>query len=251
MKQAEQSDDGVPAIGPWMEFQNSEARTNLRTVHRSEVIGQCMLHIDKNPPKAFTPRMPRSAEDGEDCTIPRVTVSQSLTGCIVGYHRLDGDFLGSQEQSKDDPFLGGYVISQLDFDYAIKPNARMVPSGPRSDEYWLVHYSEKTREYIPSEVGRLFATSCTVETTALGKKACYVLYLHVNSGKKMLLHDDRILTSGKYRMELSYSHDKLPSLSTLTVRCEPVSDEEYLKLKSYTANLLSADTKNKPLYAEW
>ena len=106
----------------WLLLQNKKAKDNL-IIKSSEEVGP-LYHIDKNKPVKFFPQMPRSAAASEDNTIARVTVAETLIGCLMGYARIERDFNYRKEYSKGkDPFKGGYVISEIDYHYCGMPSS--------------------------------------------------------------------------------------------------------------------------------
>lgn len=106
---------------------NPKARKNLEVVNSTEMTLPYMLHIDKVPPKAFIPQMPRRAADSEDNTVARVTVADTLVGRLIGYSDAYYDFLNEDSS--------GYIISALDYRECLRPNNNLVYDAEATNEH--------------------------------------------------------------------------------------------------------------------
>lgn len=226
----------------WFLIQSKAVQRNSKIVSREDSGYATMLHIDKNMPKLFVPRMPRSAVDSENDTTARITVAPTLLGCFLAYQRGVNDFFtGSRPDKTNDQFRGGYDICELDFDFYIEPNEKLVHDAPSTGEKWLVSYDKKTLQYKPSKIGKIFVSQVTaIAQSGRVPKLKMVVYAWHESSRDMLLTENVPLSAGYYRLEFDMSHayhvdvEQIENLNHVAI-----TQGEWNSVKGYSAALLS------------
>ncbi len=249
----ENKDQDLIDINDFFLIQSPEVQNNAKVVSFKD--SGPMLHIDKNVPKVFIPRMPSSAADSENDTCARVTVSPTLVGCLIGYQRAENDFLSglAADTKRRDSFKGGYVISELPYTYCINPNNKLVFDATRSLEHWLVSYSKNTLTYKPIEHGKMFISSI-ISSAQTGKRPATLITVYIQHSKKEGIHftSNKLLEPGFYKAELlfkDYSDRTESNESAYSV--EKCSEEEYTNAKNQCAALLSQTDKTAPSFFKW
>lgn len=239
----------------WLALQSNEVKDQCVVVDAESMHQDYMLHIDKEMPKVFVPMMPRSAAMTENNTVPRITVAPTLIGCIIGYARVEEDFLdGSDKQiSKVTDFKGGYEICVLPFKHAIKPSAKLVFDAPRSDEHWLVNYNEATREYLPEKIGKIFVSKISyLARTNKAPRPEFEIYIEVEKDSGILFSPSITIKKGYHVAIVSFDRKSHPGSSNEedNFSVAEIDKAQYDKAKRLNASLLS-HTENKPHYLNW
>ena len=239
----------------WFSTQSKEVQTNSKIVSSDELGQDYMLHIDKTTPEFFTPMMPRSASATENNTAARITVAPDLVGCIIGYARVEDDFLQgtNSEIIKETGFRGGYDICELPFKHCLAPNKNLVYDAEISAEHWLVSYSPDTTTYYPSKVGSIFLSNINYEA-ATGQRPLLSVtcYLQITRESPMNYGLGNILPKGHYKCTLVFDRkvnlgDLLKDQCTVT----EITGLDYNAAKKLNAAMLSLESRNKPKYLNW
>ena len=245
-------------MAAYLAIQNPKARKNLQVVNSEEMTLPYMLHIDKEPPKAFVPQMPRRAADDEDNTVARVTVADTLVGCLIGYASAYYDFLNEDSS--------GYVISAIDYRECLKPTLDLVYDAEATNEHWLVSYDRASLKYIPRTIGKIFFSEITweKEARALTEKKVKKTPIKVRANHSVfwlethettLLTKDTVLAPGYYRVTTTKQDlDRSSSFEdSKGFEVEKVSKSTYLSKKKIVAAHLSAENTKikKPIYLGW
>ncbi len=245
------------AIAAWFALQSDNVQKNAAIVD-ADVVGQpFMLHIDKNTPEVFTPRMPPSADSREDGTCPRITVSPSLWACYVGYNRAHQDYLkGSGNPDKaDDAFRGGSEICEQPFTHCLKVNKHLVPDAEKSQEHWLVAYTDETREYKPTHVGKVFVSRMISEARSGEKPTVQVtLYIQVEKKEGFKFSATQHLDWGWWKATCVWGKLDLPySDREGGIQLEQIDEKQWVAAKNQSAALLShvEPVGRKPAWAGW
>ena len=245
-------------IEHWLSIQSKEAQRNLKIKSNTDFSLPFVLHIDKNTPKEF---MPQTASSEENYTTSRVTCGFSLVDCIYGYARAEHDFLdiGTVPEGDIDPnaehFKGGYDINRLDFEHLVVPSEKLVPDAKRTNEVWLVSYSEKTVKYKPKTVGKLFFNRLVYEGERKGQRLVYSIgsgYIHHTNKEGIAWDENTILAPGYFRFDLDGVQALRDYKPKMDIRkCVPCSQAEYESAKKPTAATLSADQPYRPKHLLW
>lgn len=242
---------------PWnrmqafLELHPEDVRSHLTVVTAEDVGQDYFLRVDKNVPEKYIPNMPKSAMKKEDNTVPRVTVAPSLIGCIIGYFRSEHDVVyAGYGENPNDPFRGGYAISRLNYELALKPDETLVPDQERSNEHWLVSYDENTIEYVPEQIGKCWYSDITYLNAGGDKLAVMklTLWLEVEIDN-FNLTPGTMLRTGYYEIKLWWRSLHGRNVNNDNVlHIYPRSKEEYFKQKQFSANLLELAP---PAFTKW
>ena len=218
------------------------------------------LHIDKNVPEAFTPRMPKSAMASENDSVARVTVATTILGCYIGYFRGEYDIehgVHTPTEHETDVYRGGYEISQLEYVHALKPDTEMCGDADHSGEIWLVPYNEQHTKYIPVKLGKLFCTRMTYYPMSSGRPHLSITLVVENySNNEIKLTNQTKLGPKSYtKVDIEWGnvferHVDIDNKIKLT----SITKEEYASLKHAVATMLelpSELTNQSPRYLKW
>ena len=186
---------------------SADVAKGAKIVTAKEMGQNYLLHICGNKRDDFIPWHSRRAEPDENNTIARIYAAPSLVGCVKGFKQSSDVIKYStivtkaQATPKDDPFmtnyLGGLYIHSIDFEVALKPSEKLVPTVKDTQETWLVTYNEKTRSYPARIVGRMFFTNLVIEPQ-VNKPAqeTFTFFVEIKEGETINLNDDQVLTAG-------------------------------------------------------
>lgn len=238
----------------WFCTQSKEVQSNSKIVSADELGQDYMLHIDKTTPEVFVPMMPRSATSTENNTTARITVAPSLLGCIIGYARLEVDFLEGTDKDavKRTGFKGGYEICKLEFKHCLAPNKQLVFDAEHSNEHWLVSYNKQTVDYYPVNVGKMFASG--INYTAVNSqepKVTIDFYLDIKSTKSIKFNNTLDLDTGYYKCSIAFDRkNNRGSVSDSECTVTTVTGLDYNKAKQLNAAMLNYE-KPKPKYLNW
>ena len=239
----------------FLQLQPTKVREDCKIVSHVDVGQAFMLRIDKKPPEAFIPNMPKSAMPSENTNTPRITCAPTLVGCMVGYFRIEDD---ARDGSLPLPngtakFLGGYSISVLPFKHCLKPGKEMVVDTDTSDEHWLVPYSMDSVEVEPDVVGKMFIDELTyLPQTGKRPSERLVMLLCIDKDIEIQLMPGKRVGKGTYRFTIFWPSIRERSVQDQNslVSIEPISLEEFLKLKKAKADLLSYKDR-LPGFSAW
>lgn len=230
----------------YLDFKNTlsiltpKVKNNITEV-TPESLGQSfLLHIDQKTPRVFIPQMPRRAANSEDNTVPRITVSDTLLGCIIGYSGLDYDFHTSAKN--------GCFINALEFEYAVKPTVKLVYDADITNEHWLITYNKNTVTYKPKTIGKMFITKLTYEREGSGESKppnlnkLAEIALEIEDDISIRIHGDVTVSKGYYKFMLD-----MTTWNTDVLKIKKLSIAEYISLKQTHAAMLSRD----PIFTQW
>lgn len=197
-----------------------------------------MLHIDVKTPEYFVPFLSRRTGEDEDNTIPRVTVSDTLLGCMIGYGQLEDDFYEGED---------GIEINKIYFNYCLKPNTRLVGHQAESNEHWLVAYSQDTVRYKSVTIGSMFIDRINHKRSTDEPTALASIYIQLTDDDHDIQFNSNIkLRRGYYRAIVNLS-----TWDESEMKVEEVTKEDFLEKKKLSVGLLSHQTINLPLYHRW
>ena len=242
----------------FLELQSDEVQANCKIVTPDMMGCEFALHVDKNTPQAFVPRMPRSAMPSENDTCARVTVAGTIIGCYIGYFRGERDIQdGSvQKPGAKDQFLGGYQISRIDFEHALLPNEQLVSDAPSSEELWLVPYNTDNTSYKPIQIGKMFVEELTfLPVSGQKPEVKLVLYVFHEEPAGIYLNRAVKLEPGYYKVNIHWPSVWRRDMHDLEgVSVQPVTQEEFQERKQRVAAFLSRHSDalpNKPVFTNW
>ena len=198
---------------------------NNCTILSAEDLGtNLMYHIGttkmNNDP--YVPRIGDRQADSEDRTVPRVTVSTCLLGCLYGYATAVVSALKNE--------ISGFYIHKLPFEHCLKPTKKLVSDRDVSDEHWLVRYNKDTTTYQGFFIGRLVIESILTKPRIEGRFTVTDLTVLIEVTEDIPLTKKTVLKEGRYRLLINYGVDKVTSV----LNALPVNKGEFDKVKKQT-----------------
>lgn len=225
----------------FMDLQNTKVKKNVEIVTPETLNQSFFLHIDNKIINNFIPMLSRRAALTEDNTVPRITVSDSLFGCIMGHSGTEHNFHKDPEQ--------GFYINKIDFNYALKPNNKLVYDALETNEHWLITYNKRTIKYKAEVIGKMFIQD--------------ILYVR-NGNKKSITdsittfmieisEDIDIVFKPGYRMKKGFYKLKLNITNWEDFELKKIQAKEYYDSKSLNAAILNQQDiiPNTPLFTRW
>ena len=229
----------------FLSLQTDKVKRNVTIVTPRSLGQNFFLHIDpEKTPKEFIPMMPRSAATSEDNTVPRITVADTLRGCMQGWGRMLHSFHEWQTV--------GLHICKLEFDFALKPNRKLVFDAEETGECWLVTYNVDTRKYKPVNIGKLFLHKVGYTFVEKLKRTIAVgdVYMEIFSDDLVRVNNKISVTKGYYKLEIALMEkERQDPLEILN--CIKMEKKDYNKAKSISASTLDTTCVNIPLYQNW
>lgn len=138
----------------------ADVARNLTIIEKGDLTLPFLLRVDIELPKTFVPRMPMSAADSENSTVPRVVTADTLMGCICGHSDV---FYPVKTRSGNREFRNNaFKITHFDFDYALKPTPKLVFDADETGEIWLVTYDKATIQYHAVIHGEFFVNKISI-----------------------------------------------------------------------------------------
>lgn len=240
----------MPALWPtefdaFRTLHPTETLDELTVVTPKELGRNYVLHISKNKElKTLIPYVCKRTQRNENRSVPRVSTAPTIAGCLIGYDTTIEEWLaevGSKDGfgKKDVPWVGGWYIYAIPFEFALKPSTKLLGAVHTSDEHWLVSYNRSSWSYEPQMVGKLFYKSVTYRAMGREKITELEIYIEIDSPVGIPFCFGQRLKKGYYRIVI----DKLFDLETMNEvvmdSLMPLSQEEYEKVKMPIASLLS------------
>lgn len=224
-----------------------KVQKNIKIVEPSQLPSPFLIHITKDRPNSYTPRIGFRQANMEDRTTPRITAATTLYGAIIGYAVLPYDVLEFGYKGKDSNWKGGLYINAIPFEYALKPNTRLVYDVRASNEHWLVTYNAQTRYYIPEQIGKLFVSELKA-LPQINQEPKYVITVKVEVKKSFYFDLVNVLNPGYYEITFDYNRNSTWDMFK-TTKIKEIAKSDFLKEKLLvTANL---SIENKPIYGRW
>ncbi len=220
----------IQSIQEYLSTLPVKTRQNVSIITPTDVKDKCAYHISHHLGSAqvYVPRLSPKASPTEEAYTPRVTVSDTLRGCMTGYGSL-ADLVNREfeNDSMEDSWKGELNINKIDFDYALKPNTSLVYDSEVSDEFWLVPYDKEHINYRSKVIGKLTPhTTFSATNKNTGKKNTIIDIVVLMSSGVMSLGDvkNTILRSGYYNIR--YNNN-----TTEIEQCSRINLNEYQKIK--------------------
>jgi hypothetical protein len=183
----------------------AETLDELQLVTPKDLGRNFLLHMSKNKSiKTMTPYITTRASDHEDRSIPRVCVAPSIAACIIGYDTTIQDWRdkldGHDGKGNPVPWVGGWYLYALPFEYAIKPSAKLLPVVASSDEHWLVSYSPATHSFRPILIGKIFYSAVTFGGKGYRLGTTIDIYIELFGGVNVPFCNNLKLSPGYWRV---------------------------------------------------
>ena len=222
---------------------NDKVKNNVKIVTPKDIGQDTLYHLTTRKSNKFIPAISKNAAPSEDNTLPRIHVSTHLIGCIQGYSIILSDILKTDIYFKEDREVphGEYFIYTFKYDYALRPNKRLVYDADITNEHWLITYNEKTKYYTPIETNRIFVSSLIVEPNKIKGKDFHIMF-NLSVENSLRVDDKTTLPKGYYQLEVVFNNNDL--LFRLNGYRE-INKIEYQKDKELKTVLLNFTEKTK------
>lgn len=243
-------------IQAWMKMQNQKVRSNLTVVDNTEGKGPSLYHItyDRDPGR-FTPVIGWRQGDAEDRSVPRVCVSTTILGTILGHSEFEGRSLQLQVKKKDENgvlYRGGFYLFEFDYSVAVRPNKNLVYDQDSTDEHWLVTYNKDTVYYKPRPVGLVIPVEVVTRFTAKEKPRTSIEYF-VQADRPIPFSDRKVLSPGFYRVKSPASYQIEAWDKSEEIKVTKVTEGEFKEKKKEVTVMetASVEIKNAPMFFKW
>lgn len=241
----------------WLSLQPKNVSKEMSVCSREDV--GPLYRIDTQPPAVFTPRMPMSAGSSENTSVPRICASDCILGCMIGYNigRMAISHIDGKINIKGyEKFVGGWVVSELEYEQCVKPKKKLVMDAEDTGEYWLVGYAKEMASVKPKTVGKFFFERVQyVSPVEAGMDEPFpiiVIYAEITRDDGVAFTKERVLEKGCYEITLTpHKNDRLTLYSANKdhdIRIVPIGDGEFKKRKSQACAML---TYTPPVSADW
>lgn len=203
--------------------------TKQVTILSKEEIKRPLYHVSSNANiKEFIPVVSQRTMRGEDRSLPRISTSTSLIGCLNGYQSLIADVTKSQykRSPKEKGWDGKYRIYRLPYRYALKPSIKLVPDQKFSDEYWLISWRKETLITKPITVADFIVTSLHENYSNKGNTRDIVLFMHVKEDGFYISKDYQLKT-GYYRVVFEAITVKYPIEKNKKISVSSIDEKTY------------------------
>ena len=198
------------------------------TLYSAGEVNRPLYHVSMNPNvKIFSPKVSSRTLGTEDRSVPRVSTSTSIVGCLNGYQSMFSDMAGRARKN----FTGLYTVYELPYQYAVKPSKKLLSDVETSDEYWLVSWKKETYSIRPNTVCEF--TIPQVQTTygSDGEDKLVTMFLKVLGESLYLTHDVK-LVKGYYEITLrNYDYD-YPLENNNKIEVKEITENDYNKVTS-------------------
>lgn len=198
------------------------------TLFSAGEVNRPLYHVSMNPNvRIFSPKVSSRTLSSEDRSVPRVSTSTSLIGCLNGYQSIFTDMAGRERKN----FTGLYTVYELPYQYAVKPSKKLLSDVETSDEYWLVSWKKETYSIRPNTVCEF--TIPQVQTTygSDGEDQRVTMFLKVLGESLYLTHDIK-LVKGYYEITLrNYDYD-YPLENNNKIEVKEITENDYNKVTS-------------------
>lgn len=243
-----QSEDGAPTEEPFqepkeVELDNPDEEKENITEYLSAILGddvseltlysageinKPLYHVSMNPNvKIFSPKISTRTLTTEDRSVPRVSTSTSIIGCMNGYQSIFSDMAGRERKN----FTGLYTVYELPYQYAVKPSKTLLKDVALSDEYWLVSWKKETYSIRPNVAAEFNIVQ--VETTygSDGEDKRVTMFVKVLGESLYLTHDIK-LVKGYYEITLRNYDYNYPLENNNKIEVREITENDYNKVTS-------------------
>lgn len=222
----------------------SEKVNKNTTIETPETLNQdFLLHISKDKNiKKFIPVIGQRQADSEDRTVPRLTCSVNILGCLIGYAASESEFLNGHNKN----FRGGYYIYKVPFKACLRPNNKLVYDASMSGEHWLISYNPETSEYKGEIIGKIFYTFIQF-TGRDDKNPVEEMELCIEVDEEIRFSEKIVLTKGYWLISGPSPNQTKNFKVYKDFEVKEITKSEYMNYKSRTANLLSV----APIFSKW
>ena len=196
------------------------------TLFSAAEINRPLYHVSMNPSiERFTPQVSKRTLGKEDRSVPRISTSTSLIGCLNGYQSMVSDMEGRAAKN----FNGLFKVYELPYQYAVKPSRKLLSDVENSDEYWLVSWKKETYATYPIQIADFTIPKIEKVFGADGKDETFHVYIKVTNGTLYIDHQ-RKLEKGYYHMTMKGYTFKYPLKNNNLITIENITENEYNKV---------------------
>lgn len=231
-----EEDKNLADLHRWLELYPKNISDNVTIIGNGDANDNVTFHISlNNKLTSMEPRISQRTLNKEDRSVARISTAPTLTGCLSGYSSAIYDF---EDPRKGD--LGGWKIYQLNYEYALKPNVKLLADVEMTDEDWLVTYNKEHVSYKTQPIGELFFSEVGRRTVA-GKQVRVLFvkaYLRVAEGYSLPLNRTTLLRPGHYVVRFNNWYESMNIRSPQDVSVVPISANDYMANKKLGAGLL-------------
>lgn len=157
-----------------VELLGDHVTRNVVTVEPGHLKIPYLLRLDQEVPNILIPRMPKSAADSENATVPRVVTADTVLGCMLGHAHMVW-LVWDRDISNPENF---YLLTGYEFEYGLRPNKNLVYDAERTGEVWLIAYDKATTTYKPLPFGEMFfhkLSTIVIGTTKVNKMVAEIV----------------------------------------------------------------------------
>lgn len=207
-----------------------QVQRNLEIMSIDDFEARTMLHIDieGSSPKKFYPRLSQRAALSENVNVPRVTVADTLLGCMIAYSAMYFDFTGDK--------VPGYEINSFKFTHCLKPTNKLVYDQEVTGEHWLVGYNKPSSFYIPVRIGSVFMIKMEIERGERNGKMLTMVNrttIVLDIKERLLLQPKRWIEPGFHLLTINVDMEHHLSYDDESpVKIEKISQGEFNKYRS-------------------
>lgn len=182
---------------------NKRIKNNTEIVTK-ETLGQdYVIHIAQFKQKFLIPNISKRSAVSEDNTLVRIHTSDNLIGCLMGYSNILSDKDNKIVKNK---FENKYYINKVDFEYALKPNNKLVWDANFTDELWLLTYNKQTIKYTAVDAG-YFVIDSVVHKLLKESHGIVIHNILINVKDPIKLNKTIHLDKGYYKVEIQDTVD--------------------------------------------
>ena len=198
------------------------------TLFSAGEVNRPLYHVSMNPNvRIFSPKVSSRTLSSEDRSVPRVSTSTSLIGCLNGYQSMFTDMAGRERKN----FTGLYTVYELPYQYAVKPSKKLLSDVETSDEYWLVSWKKETYSIRPNTVCEFTIPQIQTTYGSDGEDQRVTMFLKVLGESLYLTHDIK-LVKGYYEITLrNYDYD-YPLENNNKIEVKEITENDYNKVTS-------------------
>ena len=198
------------------------------TLFSAGEVNRPLYHVSMNPNvRIFSPKVSSRTLSSEDRSVPRVSTSTSLIGCLNGYQSMFTDMAGRERKN----FTGLYTVYELPYQYAVKPSKKLLSDVETSDEYWLVSWKKETYSIRPNTVCEFTIPQVQITYGSDGEDQRVTMFLKVLGESLYLTHDIK-LVKGYYETTLrNYDYD-YPLENNNKIEVKEITENDYNKVTS-------------------
>lgn len=236
-------DENKDEIKEYVKHINPDILDKIKIVKLTDLDIPYVYHISKVKRDYFTPNVTTRLLPGEDNTIPRICVSNSLVDCMKGYLNITDEILNTDVNiDKENPYKGGFYVYCFQPEYVFIPNEELVPGVKTSNEIWMLPYSEEYQTFKPISYCELIPDKITTVPRA-NRTVFHLLYFYINVPSEIYMDNKTKFDSGYYWFGVyditENNEEVIAGNFRLDPRYEKVDQAKYIEEKAFHSALES------------